>query len=146
MNKRHIGYAVQSLNRRLGQSLNNIPAIRENERLTGIQIWILSFLSRRGEQDTFQRDVEAEFQIRRSTATEILKMMEQNDLIRRVPVDYDARLKKIIFTDYAAEIKKQLEEQIRRTEEQLTEGFSEEELDMFFDFIQRFQKKLGKID
>lgn len=146
MNKRHIGYAVQSLNRRLGQSLNNIPAIRENERLTGIQIWILSFLSRRGEQDTFQRDVEAEFQIRRSTATEILKMMEQNDLIRRVPVDYDARLKKIIFTDYAAEIKKQLEEQIRRTEEQLTEGFSEEELDMFFDFIQRFQKNLGKID
>ena len=146
MNKRHIGYAVQSLNRRLGQSLNNIPAIRENERLTGIQIWILSFLSRRGEQDTFQRDVEAEFQIRRSTATEILKMMEQNDLIRRVPVEYDARLKKIIFTDYAAEIKKQLEEQIRRTEEQLTEGFSEEELDMFFDFIQRFQKKLGKID
>lgn len=49
--------------------------------------------------------------------------MEEGGLIRRVPVGYDARLKKIELTDYAGEIRKQLEEQIRRTERQLTEGF-----------------------
>ena len=145
MDQRHIGYAVQSLNRCIGQALNNIPAMRENENLTGIQVWILNFLFRRGEQPTFQRDVEAEFNIRRSTATEILKQMEKGGLIRRVPVGYDARLKKIELMPYASEIKKQLEEQIRRTERQLTEGFTREELDAFFGCLTRFQENLAKI-
>lgn len=143
MDKRHIGYAVQSLNRCIGQALNNTPALRENEKLTGIQVWILNFLFRRGAAETFQRDVEAEFHIRRSTATELLKQMEKNDLIRRVPVRYDARLKKIELTDYAAEVKKQIEEQICRTDRRLTEGFTDEELDLFFRFVERFEQNLA---
>ena len=145
MDQRHIGYAVQSLNRCIGQALNNIPAMRENENLTGIQVWILNFLFRRGERETFQRDVEAEFHVRRSTATELLKQMERGGLIRRVPVGYDARLKKIELTDYAGEVKKQLEEQIRRTDGLLTEGFTEAELDQFFRFVARFETNLAKL-
>ena len=106
MDQRHIGPAVKSLSNRIGQVLNNIPAVRENKDLTGIQVWILNFLFRRGETATFQRDVEAEFNVRRSTATEILKQMERGGLIRRVPVDYDARLKKIELTEFASDVKK----------------------------------------
>ncbi len=145
MDKRHIGYAVQSLNRRIGQVMNNIPALRENKNLTGIQVWILNFLFRRSGKDTFQREVEAEFNVRRSTATQLLQAMEEGGLIRRVPVDYDARLKKIELTAYAEEVRKQLEEQVRRTETQLTEGFSAEELDAFFAYVQRFHDNLAKI-
>lgn len=145
MDKRHIGYAVQSLNRRIGQVMNNIPAMRENKNLTGIQVWILNFLFRRSGEDTFQRDVEAEFNIRRSTATQLLQAMEEGGLIRRVPVDYDARLKKIELTDCAAEIRKQLEQQIRRTERMLTDGFSDRELDAFFEYVRRFNDNLAKI-
>lgn len=145
MDKRHIGYAVQSLNRRIGQVMNNIPAMRENKNLTGIQVWILNYLFRRSGEDTFQKDVEAEFNVRRSTASQLLQAMEEGGLIRRVPVEYDARLKKIELTDYAAEIRKQLEQQIRRTERMLTDGFSESELDTFFDYVRRFNDNLAKI-
>lgn len=145
MDQRHIGPAVKSLSHKIGQVLNNIPAVRENKNLTGIQVWILNFLFRRGDRATFQRDVEAEFNIRRSTATEILKQMEKNGLISRVPVDYDARLKKIELTPYAQEVKQQLEQQVQRTERQLTEGFTEGELNSFFRYIERFQENLAKI-
>ncbi len=145
MDQRHVGPAVKSLSHRIGQVLNNIPAVRENKDLTGIQVWILNFLFRRGETATFQRDVEAEFNVRRSTATEILKQMERGGLIRRVPVDYDARLKKIELTEFASDVKKQLEEQVRRTENVLTDGFSKEELDAFFEYIERFKQNLAKI-
>ena len=145
MDQRHVGPAVKSLSHRIGQVLNNIPAVRENKDLTGIQVWILNFLFRRGETATFQRDVEAEFNVRRSTATEILKQMERSGLIRRVPVDYDARLKKIELTEFASDVKKQLEEQVRRTENVLTEGFSKEEVDAFFEYIERFKQNLAKI-
>ena len=145
MNKRHIGYAVKSLNRRIDRVMENIPAVYENGKLTGVQFWMLNFLFRSAGKDVFQRDVEAEFNIRRSTATQLLQAMEEGGLIRRVPVGYDARLKKIELTDYAGEIRKQLEEQIRRTERQLTEGFSEEELDAFFSYVRRFNENLAKI-
>lgn len=146
MEKRHIGYMVKSLNRRLDQVLSNIPAIRENETLTGIQTWVLYFLFRNGDRDVFQRDVEAEFKIRRSTATELMKTMERNGLISRIPVEYDARLKKIVLTEYAQEIRKQLGAQIERSESRMTEGFTREELESFFGYIDRMRENLEKCE
>lgn len=73
MEKRHIGYAVKSLNRSIDRAINAIPEIRNNNTLTGIQVWILSFLFRNEGKDVFQRDIESEFKIRRSTATQLLK-------------------------------------------------------------------------
>ena len=144
MDKRHIGYAVKLLNRRLDQVLSNIPAIRENNSLTGIQTWALNYLIRNDTRDVFQKDVEAELKIRRSTATELLKAMERGGLSRRIPVDYDARLKKIVLTDYAMEIRKQLGAQIELTEEKMTEGFTQEEVEQFFSYVDRLSANLEK--
>ena len=146
MDNWHVGYAVKSLNRRIGRVIDNIPAVRENKNLTSIQFWVLTFLFREAGRDVFQRDVEAEFNIRRSTATDILKAMEANGLIRREPVGYDARLKKIVTLPYAEEIRKQLEAQVDRTERHLTEGFTKEELAQFYEFIRRFKENLGKLE
>lgn len=146
MDKRHIGYAVNSLGRRIKQVMNNIPALRENTNLTGIQIWVLNFLLRSEGTDVFQRDVEREFNIRRSTATELLKAMERGGLIRREPVSYDARLKKIVLTEYAETIRKQLQAQIKKTEAIMTEGFTAEEIEQFFSFVERFKNNLKKCE
>ena len=68
--------------------------------LTPAQNGILHFiLGRCREQDLFQKHVEEEFNLRRSTATELLKLMEKKGLIYREGVSYDARLKKIMPTD-----------------------------------------------
>ena len=114
--------------------------------MTGIQIWVLNFLFRSAEKDVYQRDVEREFNIRRSTATELLKAMEGGGLIRREPVDFDARLKKIVLTEYAEDIRKQLQAQIKRTEAQMTEGFTDEEIETFFSFVERFKNNLKKCE
>ncbi len=146
MDKRHVGYAVKSLNRSIGRVFDDIPAIRENKNLTSIQFWILAFLFKNADRDLYQKDVEVEFKIRRSTATELMKLMESSGLIRRVPVEHDARLKKIVTTEYAQNVRKQLDAQVERTERLLTEGFSEAEIDQFFDFVRRFKENLAKIE
>ena len=145
MDKRHIGYAVKSLNRSISRMIDNIPAVRENKNLTSIQFWILAFLFRNADQDLYQKDVEVEFKIRRSTATELMKSMEASGLICRIPVEHDARLTKIVTTEYAQKIREQLDAQVDLTETQLTEGFSDEEIDQFFDFVRRFKENLAKI-
>ena len=146
MDRRHIGAAFKSIAHRIDRIMNNIPAIRDNGKLTSIQVWILNFLFRTEGKDMFQRDVEREFHIRRSTATEILTAMERNDLIRRERTDYDARLKKIVLTGYAAEIRKQLQTQMRRLEAALTDGFTDDEIRQFFAFVDRFKANLEKCE
>ena len=42
----------------------------------------------------FQKDIEATFNIRRSTATGLLQCFRGNGFVKRVSVDYDARFKK----------------------------------------------------
>lgn len=146
MDKRHIGYAVKSLSRRIDRAIENIPAAGESGKLTGVQFWVLNFLFRNAGRDIFQRDIENEFKIRRSTVTEDMQAMENAGLIRREPVEYDARLKKIVLTEYAEEVRRQIQAQVERTEERMTRGFTERELDDFFDYIARFKHNLSEME
>ena len=51
--------------------------------------------------DVYQKDIEKEFSLRRSTASEILALMEKNGLIVRVQLKNDARMKKLVLTEKA---------------------------------------------
>ncbi|HJD25491.1 MAG TPA: MarR family winged helix-turn-helix transcriptional regulator [Candidatus Blautia intestinipullorum] len=79
-------------------------------------------------RDVYQKDVEEEFQIRKSTVTGILKLMEKNGFIRRESAQQDARLKKLVPTEKAEALRPSILEHIRRTETHLTEGIPPEEL------------------
>ena len=89
-----------SAGRYLGQLSNKIrrrmDTFNFNGEFSGAQGKILHFMLAQSE-DVFQRDIEEAFSLRPPTASEILKKMEQNGLISRQPVSYDARLKKIVL-------------------------------------------------
>lgn len=68
--------------------------------LTGTQVQIIHFVAH-CETDTYQKNIEEDFNIRRPTATNILKTMEKDELISRVPVKNDSRLKTIVLSDKA---------------------------------------------
>ena len=55
MDNWHVGYAVKSLNRRIGRVIDNIPAVRENKNLTSIQFWVLTFLFREADERQCRR-------------------------------------------------------------------------------------------
>lgn len=100
--------------------------------LTPAQNGILHFiLSRYWERDLFQKDVEEEFNLRRPTATEILKLMEKKGLIYREEVPYDARCKKIIATEKGIKLEEQVLKDILGMERLVTRGIPREELDAF---------------
>ena len=64
--------------------------------ITGVQSRVMHYILEHGQDGpVFQRDVEAAFNLSRSTTTNILQLMEKNGIIRREGVDYDARLKRL---------------------------------------------------
>ena len=75
----------------------------------------------------YQKEIEEEFGLRPSTATETLKNLEQAELICRVPESEDGRYKKIVFTEQARKIEHILRKEITESEELLLQGITEEE-------------------
>ena len=95
-------------------------------------------------EDVFQKDIEEEYSIRPSTATELLKQMEKNGLILRQSVPYDNRLKRIVLTDKALTYRQQVVEDLTALEETLVSGISEEDLEVFFNVIEKMMDNLSE--
>lgn len=125
------------------QIKRQLDGVISQDSITGMQGRFLHFiLSRSAEQDVFQKDLEEEFNLRRSTATGILQLMEKGGLLYRKSVDYDARLRKIVVTEKGEQQKAQVEESIRILEERLRRGISKADLAVFFHVMEQMSKNL----
>lgn len=114
-----------------------------DERPTGTQEMFLAYMSAvEDAQEILQKDLEEWFNIRRSTATEILKRMEQKGLITREPVFYDKRVKKIVLTEKAHLLCKENFERILVTENKLIQGFTSEEIQEFLRLLTKLQQNI----
>lgn len=124
----HMGLMIHILSNQMKRSNVSVDIGDEGE-LTAIQKHVLKFiLLATLHRDIYQKDVEEEFQIRKSTVTGIMKLMEKNGFIRRVSDEKDARYKKIVPTPKAEALRPDILAHIHETEIRLTRGISENDL------------------
>lgn len=126
--KREVGMVIKILSNEISKTMNKKSS---EYGITGVQSRVIHYVASKDE-DIFQKDIEANLHYRRSTVTGILNLMEENGLIKRVSVDYDARLKKIVVTKKGLCIKSQIGKDIKNMERTLKNGLSKEEIDAFF--------------
>ena len=111
---------------------------------SGAQGRTLHFLLAHTKIDIFQKDIEEEFGLRPPTATALLKELEQRGLIRKEPLPYDARKKKIVVTEEALQYKDCVLKGLEELNQKLTAGISDEEMQVFFSVTDRMLKNLAK--
>lgn len=111
---------------------------------SGAQGRTLHFLLAHTKIDIFQKDIEEEFGLRPPTATALLKELEQRGLIRKEPVPYDARKKKIVVTEEALQYKDCVLKGLEELNQKLTAGISDEEMQVFFSLTDKMLKNLAK--
>ena len=140
--KRKIGYELRTLDNMLSRNLMAAARERGVDELTAMHGWILGYLCRNEHKDIFQKDIEAEFKICRSTVTNILKLMEKKGDIKRESVPYDARLKKLVLTDTGRELHEKTKDMIDMLEEQTVERISKEDLDTFYRVIDQVKNNV----
>lgn len=137
MNRR-IGFEFRKLSILFKRNLDNSDVFKENKDLTGLQSYIIGYIYKNSSiKDIYQKDIESTLTIRRSTATEILKLMEKRELIIKTPVANDARLKKITLTQKAIDIHKQVMNAIDKLEENMMSKLTSEELKLFFEIVDK---------
>jgi DNA-binding MarR family transcriptional regulator len=145
MNKnKTIGSEVRILSNLIHRWVENSPLKKQIERVTGSNAWIIDYVATQNEKgkDVFQKDFEEQFGITRSTASKVVNLMVQKGLIERESVPGDARLKKLVLTDRAKELHQSMSLEFKEIERKLSEGFTEEELNQFFDYIHRMQENM----
>ena len=111
---------------------------------SGAQGRTLHFLLAHTKSDIFQKDIEEEFGLRPPTATALLKELEQRGLIRKEPVPYDARKKKIVVTEEALQYIDCVLKGLEELNQKLTAGISDEEMQVFFSVTDKMLKNLAK--
>lgn len=143
-NQRKIGFQMKSVNNLIRRKLDIRFAEAGLEDISGMQGPMLGYLYDRSRgQDVFQKDLEQNFNIRRSTASVILQNLEQKGYIVREPVAQDARLKRIVLTEKAVEVNFAIRELIDAFNNELEAGITEEEKETFFRILDKVMQNLS---
>lgn len=127
-----VAHRIKTLNNLLKRNIVHKTGSHP-DKTTLMQTWIIGFIKQREDKgiDTFQKDIEEEFSINRSTTSEMIKLMCCKEMVERVSVDYDARLKKIVITNQGYQIINEMEKLHIKLNKELVDGVSKEDLDVF---------------
>jgi DNA-binding MarR family transcriptional regulator len=129
---------VNSICRKMAQQ----PFRKGKDTYTTMQIWIIHYLYDNQDKDVFQRDLENDFNVRRSTVSGILQNLEKKGLIQRQSVAQDARLKKITLTEKANDIYNEMLIDIISMEQLMTENITDEEWTVFYQVLEKIKQNL----
>ncbi len=122
-------------------------ALQEKLGMSGAQGNILKYILVDGrKRPVYQKDIEKEFGLRPSTATEALKNLEAKGLICRISEKQDGRLKRIELTSKAEEIRHLITSEIAESENLLLKGITEEERRIFIEIGKKMLKNLDEAE
>ena len=113
--------------------------------ITGVQSAMIGFIYEKSKKkNVFAKDIEKNFDIRRASIAGMLQNMEKNGLIKRETVGGDARLRRIVLTQKALEIRKEVQKSIRNVEQQAVEGLTKEEVRNYVELTKKMSTNLEK--
>lgn len=137
-----INTELRILSRKIANYFITYGNRKKIEKMTGSGAWIIAYIAENSNRDVFQRDLEREFDITRSTASKNVDLMVENGFIERQSVDYDARLKKLVLTEKAKDVFKIMRNDRATLEAQMLRGFSDEEKKQLRSFLKRLSANL----
>ncbi|MBQ3052386.1 MAG: MarR family transcriptional regulator [Clostridia bacterium] len=140
--KNDIGLAIRKLSILIKRDIEKSKIKLGIDTLKGVNGWAINYFNENRDKNIFQKDFEEKFSIRRSTASNILKNMEQKGLIKRIAVENDARLKKIVLTAAAIDLNNKINEDIKLREIKMRKDIDQKELEIFFKVIDKISDNL----
>ena len=130
--ERKVGQAIRSMNGAFkNRFLKEGLAVGLDE-VTIMHGWIMGYLKHNEHRDIYQKTIESDFSIGRSSVTSLVKLMENKGYIAREAVPGDARLKKIVLTELGDETARKSKDTLDGMEHQMLAGVEEKELEIFF--------------
>lgn len=127
ISKMHMGKLIHMLSHEMKRNHPIDRMIQDD--LTIMQKHILKFiLLETMHRDIYQKDIEEEFQVRKSTVTGYVQLLEKNGYLIRESAKDDARKKRLVPTEKAEGLRQVILEDIKINEKRMEEGIPEEDV------------------
>lgn len=94
----------------------------------------------------FQRELEEEFKIRKSSVTSVIQILEKKGLVRRTGVPSDARQKELVLTEQGIAAQETVLERLNRLETMVNEILTDEERRNWFACIRKIETRLEEAE
>ncbi|MEG1426532.1 MAG: MarR family transcriptional regulator [Oscillospiraceae bacterium] len=140
--RKKIGIEFRAINNLIGRFIENHCNKKSVDSITGTNGWIIGYISEHSDTNIYQKNLEEEFSITRSTASKVVNLMVEKGLIQRQTVAHDARLRKLVLTQKAEEVVSLMAEDGVRVENTLLRGFSEPEILQLYAYLARIKENL----
>ena len=142
-NEEQIGYQIKELCRLLDKAIYYKGLLNTNgDAVTARDGWMLGYLYHRRDKEVFQKDMEADFHMAKSSVTAALQGLEKNGYIRREPVERDARLKKIVVTERGIQLHDSIQQSIEDMERKLAADLTPEQRQQLFAMWEQIKHRL----
>lgn len=139
------------MSRKIGKEMREVQQLlhrkyelkkeQQSEKLTQVQVHVLMYIHRHDGQ-VFQKDIEQHLKVRRSTASQILNVLERESYVERMRLDSDARMKEIVVTDKTLALIDSMERHMKETESMLRVNISKDDMETFFKVIDQIKENL----
>lgn len=139
-----VGVYIKYLNHAFARRFFAIAQQQNEDEVSMMHGRILALLCYRRGEDVFQRDIEEELHISRSSVAGIVKRMEERGYLSRQSVAGDARLKKLTPTPLGERLHLRLHRMIDETEALAVQGLTEEEQKTFCALAQKICDNLSE--
>ena len=116
-----------------------------NRNVTMLHMGILGHLYKHQGTPVFQKDIEEHIEIGKSTLSEVINVMEKNDLLMRVPLKSDGRYRELVMSEKGREIAANFANGATRFNERLCEGISDEDLQICLHILERMTENVKNI-
>ena len=135
-----IGCKINYVSNIIKREIEKLESIEALERVSGTNSFILVYISEK--EIVFQKDIEKEFGITRSTASKVISLMESKGMILRKSVRNDLRLKQLVLTDEAKMIVESVKKDLNSFEERLTLGLTKEDKDNLLSIMNKLENNI----
>lgn len=133
---------INCLSTKIKREITNLPSVADLDNISGVNGFIIVYIYKNG--NVYQKDIEREFGITRSTASNIISLMEKKEFVKRESIDSDARLKRITLTEKAVNMCEEFLADLKKLNDDLCDGISSEELDSFIITLNKIENNLKR--
>lgn len=121
----------------------NGGASLKEKNITFIQSGIIRHLEKNGGKTT-QKEIEDYLHVSHPTVVGIISRMENNGFLTCHTDENDKRQKVVELTESAYALAAQIRQEIEEHENEMVDGFSEEEIELLMSFLERIYKNVDK--
>lgn len=134
---------INKVSTKVKREITNLKKLHDIDELSGENGRVLGFIYHNKEK-IYQKDIEKEFGITRSTASNTISLLEKKGFLKRNSSEEDQRLKSLVLTEKGINHVKIVSYELSKFDKEIEDNFTDDELNQFISYLEKLEKILDE--